>query len=428
GGGQDERAAGEVRAGARAGARQLRSGARGAGPAHGPRGGGQGGGQGQGGARRDGGADQAGDRGDEDGVPPQHRGAARGAGHAHQDLSGPRARPRRRALRPDLPRRPPPRGRRAPVLPPAHLRGRLLPRPRRVPPRPQAREPAPRRGRQPQGRRFRAQRARWPRTPRRAAPHRVRHAGVRGPRGARREWLRRRQGRHLVLRCHPLRAPRRRPAVPGREPHVHVPQDAARRLPLPVVGLQGRPEVDRQAARPQPEQPHHDRQPRRVAVVQEDVAHSEPSLGARATSGRARQRRGQGRASGGAERLPPDLPLRGLRPVAAVRPGTVDGARGEGRRHAVRDAGAGERRDLAAGGPGDRRGHARDQERGARGAAGGRRARAQGAARGGRGVLQRGAVRAGGRRQEGRRRHDGVPVVLQRRAPAGAQGHRVGCR
>uniref|UniRef100_A0A804UDK0 Uncharacterized protein n=1 Tax=Zea mays TaxID=4577 RepID=A0A804UDK0_MAIZE len=129
----------------RAGARQLRAGARGAGPAHGPQRRGQGGGQGQAGARGHGGADQAGDRRHEDGVPPQHRGAARGDGHPLQDLPRARARPRRGALLPHRARGAGPGGRGALLLPAARRRGRLLPRPRGVPPRPEAREPAPRR-------------------------------------------------------------------------------------------------------------------------------------------------------------------------------------------------------------------------------------------------------------------------------------------
>ncbi|KAJ6830737.1 CBL-interacting serine/threonine-protein kinase 12-like [Iris pallida] len=168
--------------------------------------------------------------------PPQHRPALRGHGHQVQDLLRHGVRPRRRAL-PEGRQGPPQGGRRPQVLPAAHVRRRVLPRPRRLPPRPQAREPPPRRQRRPQGLRLRPQRRLRPDPPGRPLPHLLRDPGLRRPRGARQEGIRRRQGRHLVLRRHPLRPHGRLPPFPRSERHVDVSEDLQRRVPLPEVVL-----------------------------------------------------------------------------------------------------------------------------------------------------------------------------------------------
>ncbi|KAJ6823138.1 CBL-interacting serine/threonine-protein kinase 12-like [Iris pallida] len=145
--------------------------------------------------------------------PPQHRPALRGHGHQDQDLLRHGVRPRRRAL-PEGRQGPPQGGGRPQVLPAAHLRRPVLPRPRRLPPRPQAREPPRRRDRRPQGLRLRTQRRVRPDPPGRTLPHLLRHPGLRRPGGPRAAGLRRRQRRHLVLRRHPLRPHGRLPPLP----------------------------------------------------------------------------------------------------------------------------------------------------------------------------------------------------------------------
>ncbi|GFY88948.1 CBL-interacting protein kinase 12 [Actinidia rufa] len=82
--------------------------------------------------------------------PSQHRPALRGDGHQIQDLLRYGVHQGRRALQQG--RQGPPQGRcRQKVLPAAYLCRRILPRPRCLPPRSQAREPLARRGRRPQG-------------------------------------------------------------------------------------------------------------------------------------------------------------------------------------------------------------------------------------------------------------------------------------
>ncbi|CAI0423888.1 unnamed protein product [Linum tenue] len=121
-----------------------------------------------------------------------------------------------------------------------HLR-RLLPRQGSLPPRPQAGEPPPRRELGPQGLRLRPQRRPESNRLRRPAPHLVRDPCLRRPRDSRKEGLRRRQGRHLVVRCHLVRPRRRLPPFQRHQPHGHVQEDLQGTVPLPQMDLAGPP-------------------------------------------------------------------------------------------------------------------------------------------------------------------------------------------
>ncbi|BAT17967.1 Os12g0603700 [Oryza sativa Japonica Group] len=154
---------------------------------------------------------------------------------------------------------------------------------------------------------------------RRPPPHRVRHAGVRGARGAPPQGLRRRQGRRVVVRRHPLRPPRRPPPLRRLQHRRHVPEGAPPRVRAPAVGVPAGAPPGEPPARPEPGHPRR----RRVAggappVVQALAQRRLPAR--RPPQRRARARRGvPGGAAAAAERVRHHLHVSRARPVRAVR-------------------------------------------------------------------------------------------------------------